>query len=867
MPPTTLLHYRILGPLGRGAMGEVYRAVDQRLGREVALKMLPRDVETDSDWQTRLLREAQAASALHHPGIVTLFDIANDNGRWFLVMELVTGEPVAALVRRGVPWRQAIAVVAGAADALAVAHHAGILHRDIKADNLMVTPGGQVKVLDFGLAKLRVAVPPAAAPPPPPSAAIDDETSLAETIRPATPAGATSSSELTHAGQLVGTPVYMAPECYDGVSDVQSDVFALGVVLYELLVGHRPFDRDTALATMAATQLDDAPAPTVAAPGRRLPAALDAVVARALAKAPRDRFPDMAALATALRAVAARRRPAWQVPTLAAVAVGALAAGAWYGVARAPRGRPPMEVTGSRRLTLEPGCEEYPHLTRDGRRVVYDGVVAGDYEVQAVGVDGSAPQRLTAQAGWDYGSAPSPDGRWLAYIHEVPDGRVLRVQPLGDGAAAPVELGAISGYPTWSRAGALIVGATDGRILRWDLGADGRRVGEHELGRLPAGGRAYHLAAVEGDGVAILWFTASEQEASNLGELGADGRLRIVEETDTDYEGGLAAAAGPHAYYVTRKGATTGNQLLWRRWGSAAAVVVPGGLSPHAGLDVARDGRRLVFSTCTERQYVAALGDGAAPTVVARGDWHDSLPAPAGPGAVVVTSTRRGDAQGWLVPLDGSAARAVTEPGAVASQLSHDLAQVVYVAASGRGGLAVAPVAGGPPRALTTDPSDAGPSFTHDDAGVVFTRTEAGVAGVFLVPTVGGAARRLAAGTQPAASPVDERVVFLDAPDADGARAIMIGDLAGGPPRPVPGVARAAWIGPRWSPDGSRVVAVRGFQEVVEVTVDGSAPPRPVWTATTDSVLAVAWLPEPTGVVAALADYDGDLWVAEGRFW
>ncbi len=158
VPPGEISHYRILGRLGRGAMGEVYRAVDQRLGREVALKMLPREVESDADWQTRLLREAQAASALNHPGIVTLYDIESAQGRSFLVMELVTGEQLSEVARRGLTWQRAVELTAAVADALAAAHALGILHRDIKSDNVMLTAKGQVKVLDFGLAKLRADV-------------------------------------------------------------------------------------------------------------------------------------------------------------------------------------------------------------------------------------------------------------------------------------------------------------------------------------------------------------------------------------------------------------------------------------------------------------------------------------------------------------------------------------------------------------------------------------------------------------------------------------------------------------------------------------------------------------------------------------
>src|SRR6185312_11096578 len=150
-------HYRLVARLGKGAMGEVWRAVDERLGRAVALKLLPVARSTERKMQARLLREAQAASALNHPGIVTVHDVGSWHGQIFMVMELVDGEPLSELVRRGVPPTEALRLVADAAEALAAAHARDILHRDIKSDNLMRTHDGRIKVLDFGLAKLRAA--------------------------------------------------------------------------------------------------------------------------------------------------------------------------------------------------------------------------------------------------------------------------------------------------------------------------------------------------------------------------------------------------------------------------------------------------------------------------------------------------------------------------------------------------------------------------------------------------------------------------------------------------------------------------------------------------------------------------------------
>ncbi|NVB77644.1 MAG: protein kinase [Kofleriaceae bacterium] len=897
MTPRQVLHYRILGELGQGGMGQVFRARDERLGREVALKMLPADMAADADFQARLLREARAASALNHPGIVTLHDLETADGVTFLVMELVEGERVSDLAVNGVPWEKAVDLVADVADALAAAHARGILHRDIKSDNVMVTPSGQPKVLDFGLAKLRVDLAAEIAPGSdpeagptanmrrklmastlPPGTVVPNNpnrmVALAATLRPqATPGG----TAITRAGQILGTPSYMAPECYEGTADARTEVFALGVVLYELLASKRPFDRESELATMSAILLDDPAPPSKAAPDRGIPEKVDAIVAKALAKSPHDRYADMTAFASALRESLRAPAPPPAPPKLPRVwpwlAAGggalALAGGfVWLVLRDSSDGRaaklapPTIEVTASRRLTLEEGCEEYPHFHPDGKRIVFDGIASGDYEIMTLDLDTNARKQLTSTPGWDYASALSPDGTQVAYVHEDALARTLRVLPL-DGSTPPKDLGATVGYPAWTHDGALLLGDAAGRILRRDV-ASGR---DTELGKLPAGARLYHLVEVEGAGVAVLWWTSSDADQTALGELDLDGKLRIVEETATDYEGGLASAHHRRGYYATRKGATEGNQLLFRPWGDTKAIPVPGGVSPGAGIDVSRDGTRLVFSTCLEREYIARISLGQPPVVVSRGAWQDTNPYIVDSHRLLVTSNRLGQQNGWLIDLDGKQApRAVTPPGALGATPSPDGNRIVYAS---RTGLAVVDLdpsgTVGAARVLTTDPSDAAPAFARDNEHVVFERTVRGVTSVYSISVSGGVARELVVGAQPAPSPVDDTIVFVTAADASGARRVMKTTLAGTPAVPITGVELATWQRPRISPDGKELMLVRGYQQVIAVALDGNTPARVLWNAGTGSVGAAAWTLDG-GVIATVGGYEGDLWLADGTF-
>ncbi|MGH7741348.1 MAG: protein kinase domain-containing protein [Candidatus Eiseniibacteriota bacterium] len=274
--------YEILGPLGAGGMGEVYRARDSRLGRDVAIKVLPADVAADPERLARFEREARMVAALNHPGIVTLYSIEEAGPVRFLAMELIEGQSLDRLVAPGgLPVGRVLEIALPLVDALVTAHGRGVVHRDLKPANVMMTYEGRVKVLDFGLAKLAIA----------PSAA------TAETLAPSQLE--TAAAPLTSMGLVVGTAGYMAPEQIRGETvDARTDLFAVGVILYELASGRRPFSGGT-LADVSVSILRDAPDPL-----RGAPADFQRIVSRCLEKRPEDRYASANDLLHDLHAIA-----------------------------------------------------------------------------------------------------------------------------------------------------------------------------------------------------------------------------------------------------------------------------------------------------------------------------------------------------------------------------------------------------------------------------------------------------------------------------------------------------------------------------------------------------------------------------------
>jgi formylglycine-generating enzyme required for sulfatase activity/tRNA A-37 threonylcarbamoyl transferase component Bud32/dienelactone hydrolase len=351
---STISHYRLEGEIGRGGMGVVYRAVDTRLGRPVAIKVLPpeaiaeREQAESGTRRRRFIQEARAASALNHPNIVTIYEVDEHEGTTFIAMELVDGTALDRLLASGpLPIATALEYGVQIAAALDAAHAAGIIHRDIKPANIVITRDGRAKVLDFGVAKLA-----------------------------ARPADATVSALGTTPGLVVGTAAYMSPEQAQGAAvDARSDLFSFGAVLYEMLSGRRPFvaDSDVGLLT---TILRDAP-PPLRSRRPEIPGDVEAAVERALAKDPGERFLNASAMREALAAAYARltrppeaawRRPRVLVP-VAALLLALAAFGIWQTVqARRARWARLEALPQIERLYLSGRTMEAVRLAREAER-------------------------------------------------------------------------------------------------------------------------------------------------------------------------------------------------------------------------------------------------------------------------------------------------------------------------------------------------------------------------------------------------------------------------------------------------------------------------------------------------------------------
>ena len=413
-PGARLGAYEIVSRLGAGAMGEVFRARDTRLGREVALKILPAEFALDPDRRRRFEQESRAASALSHPNIVMVYDVGDQDGVSYIVSELVDGESLRALIERGpLTLRKAIEIGAQIADGLGAAHAANVVHRDLKPENVMLTRDGRPKILDFGLAR----------------------------YQPATPAE--GAMTMTMPGMVMGTAGYMSPEQVTGAAtDARSDIFSLGIMLHEMLAGKIPFARATTIETMSAILRDDPPELPAT-----LPATAHQVILHCLEKEPARRFQSAGDLAFNLRAVSpgstagsqtavrvARPRRRLSAATIAAIAFGLIAAAlAAILITRPPRGAE-LAAYHFTPLATDARPQHDPAWSPDGKNIAYVRDIAGAPDQILVRSLSSPVPTVVASVNGPRSLFWSPDS---SRIYFAADGGVWSVSR-GGGAAQQV---------------------------------------------------------------------------------------------------------------------------------------------------------------------------------------------------------------------------------------------------------------------------------------------------------------------------------------------------------------------------------------------------------------------------------------------
>jgi len=405
-PGTRLGSYEILGPLGAGGMGEVYRARDSRLHREVAIKVLPAGFSADPERLARFEREARVLASLNHPAIAAIYGIEESGGTRFLVLELVEGETLAERVAASpVPVEETLALGRQIAEALGAAHDKGIVHRDLKPANIKVTPSGKVKVLDFGLAK-----------------AFAPETQATELSH-----SPTVTSGGTQHGVVLGTAAYMSPEQARGKPvDRRTDIWSFGCVLYELLTGRRAFEGETVSDVMVSVLSRE---PDWNALPANTPPRVRELLRRCLRKDPEKRLhdaadarleieePDDAPAITSAVVPRARARPtlAWIAIAIAAAGIGALAAWRMTRRAAGPASSDPV-ISKLARITHDAGRSEWPAWSADGTLLAYASDRSGNYDIFVRRGDGGQDVNVTNDPGQDIQPAFSPDGNSIAFV-------------------------------------------------------------------------------------------------------------------------------------------------------------------------------------------------------------------------------------------------------------------------------------------------------------------------------------------------------------------------------------------------------------------------------------------------------------------
>ena len=784
---TRLGPYEILAPLGAGGMGEVYRAKDPRLGREVAIKVLPATFSQDPDRLKRFEAEARAAGVLNHPGITAVYDFgtAADQSP-YIVTELLEGETLRnRLLTGALPVRKAIDYAVQIAKGLAAAHEKGIVHRDLKPENLFLTRDGRVKILDFGLAKLK------------PETGGDGKTDI-RTV-----------SGGTEPGVVLGTMGYMSPEQVRGkVADRRSDLFAFGTILYEMLSGQRAFRGETAADTITAILTKEPP--DLAQTNKEIHPGLDRIVRHCLEKNPEERFESARDVAFDLEtlsgvstpsgvaaAPAERKRAGWVVPALIAAAV-ALAAGlaAGYGAGRKVGYVPPPTY---QQLSFRRGEVYSARFAPDGQSVVY----AASWDGKPVELFSTRTDRPESRTFGLIGGdvlAVSKSGEVLVSLDRHVQEPFIRVGTLAEvgisGGVAPRE---VLKDVQWADS------TPDGKdvaIVR-DLAL--RSQLEYPIGKVlyqTAGWISNPRVSRDGSMVAFLEHPQRRDDGGTVGVVDRNGKKRTLSDTFSS-EFGLAWSPDGSAIWMTgtRVG---GNRALHEISLSGKERLLARVTQSLTLQDVSTDGRVLVAHD-TIRIGILAGGAGISrERELAWLDWSSLFDITPDGKTILFSETGEGtgpEYSTFIRGTDGSApirlgdggAQALSPDGQWAAVLVGHATRVLTLYATGAGEKRIIPTGNLELQGGTT--------YTHDGKRLVTTANEPGHGTrLWVIDLAGGQPRAISPegyrSFTRAVSPDDSRIA-VTGPD----RKVYLYPLAGGEPTPIPGIEQDQTIG-GWTGDG-----------------------------------------------------------------
>jgi eukaryotic-like serine/threonine-protein kinase len=838
-PGSRLDAYELLQPLGAGGMGEVWLATELRLGRKLALKLLPSDLTRDPARVSRFEQEARAASALSHPNVCTILALGETpDGQHYIAMEYVDGETLRKRIAGGRhSIREAVDIAVQIASALVAAHAAGIVHRDIKPENVIVRPDGFVKVLDFGLAKLA----PAA------SSAVES----------------TPTAFCTDAGTVVGTVAYMSPEQARGQQvDFRTDIWSAGVVLYEMVAGRSPFAGSSSSDALAAI-LDREPAP-LARFEPDVPAELQRIVTKALRKDRAHRYQtsqdlllDLQALQddvhaqaragsspSALKGVteqsamasqppAARSKPAIVIAALAVVLLMGAAAAVWWWTRGTTTELPALEVVP---LTSDAGNEESPSFSPDGSQVAYswDGERQDNRDIYVKLIGAPTPLRLTNDPADDVNPAFSPDGRSIGFVRVTGKRWAYVITPvIGGGERTVAELPQQVVDPTtpydsdWSSAW-----MPDGRSIV----LSGLRLLSLDTGKLRdlttnAGARVsgwYPAVAPDGRTMAFARPSGFAAFGLYLLALSSDGTFkgapRLLSLVDGNLAGLVWTADSRHLVFAGgRLSGTAGiGKTLWRMPATEGARPrqVPVGNDATAPA-IPSHGDRLAFvrNTLVVNLWLAfadARGGGGASSRFApstRSDWNPHY-SPDG-SRVAFESNRTGESAVWVSAADGTNLMEVFSRGGRHSgspRWAPDGQRIAFdsTAAGNFDIYAIQPGTAQPLRLTTESSDDVMPSWSPEGNWIYFASGRSGRQEVWKVPAAGGVAVQVTRNGGARAFPsADGTQIYYTKHDGDAA--LWSTPVAGGEEREVlPSVfnrsfavlAEGIYFIPRPGPDG-----------------------------------------------------------------